>query len=108
MRPNLVIGRQHCRIRPLPVSPTTASRCSLSLRQPVALCALDAKPTPPKIRQKAAAATIHIAALPRHLFFNFPFGITVVTGGVGRSDVLDGLGGGLVSFLGFFAILLLR
>jgi len=42
------------------------------------------------------------------LFFNFPFGITVVTGGVGRSDVLDGLGGGLVSFLGFFAILLLR
>ncbi len=43
-----------------------------------------------------------------HLFFNFPLGITVVTGGVGRSDVLDGLGGGLVSFLGFFAILLLR
>lgn len=57
---------------------------------------------------KKPQQTIRIAALPRHLFFNFPLGITVVTGGVGRSEVLDGLGGGLVSFLGFFAILLLR
>lgn len=43
--------------------------------------------------------------MPRY-FFSLPRGITVVTGGVGRSDapVL----GGEVSFFGFFAILLLR
>ncbi len=53
--------------------------------------------------------TSYLAIPPSaHLFFNFPFGITVVTGGVGRSDVVEGLGGGLVSFLGFFTILLLR
>jgi hypothetical protein len=39
-------------------------------------------------------------------FFGFPFGITVVMGGMGRSEVESF--GGEVSFFGFFAILLLR
>ena len=42
-----------------------------------------------------------------YLFFSLPLGMTVVTGGMGRSDALCSLGGE-VSFLGFFAILLLR
>jgi hypothetical protein len=41
------------------------------------------------------------------LFFSLPLGITAVVGAMGRVEVLDGSGGKLVSFLGFFAILLL-
>ena len=43
---------------------------------------------------------------PRHLFFSLPLGSTVVTGGMGRSELVSL--GGEVSFLGFFTILLLR
>jgi len=42
-----------------------------------------------------------------YLFLSLPLGMTVVIGGMGRSDALCSLGGE-VSFLGFFAILLLR
>lgn len=42
----------------------------------------------------------------RYFVFGLPRGITAVMGGMGRSDT-DSLGGEL-SFLGFFAILLLR
>ena len=46
--------------------------------------------------------------LRRYLFFSLPFGITTVVGAMGRVEVLDDSFGGLLSFLGFFAILLLR
>ncbi len=42
------------------------------------------------------------------LFFNFPFGKTVVIGGVGRSENPDDSFTGPVSFFGFLVILLLR
>lgn len=42
------------------------------------------------------------------LFFSLPLGATEVIGAMGRVDVLDDSFGGLVSFLGFFDILLLR
>jgi hypothetical protein len=42
-----------------------------------------------------------------YLFFNFPFGSTDVIGATGRLEVPAVSGGRLVSFLGFFAILLL-
>ena len=46
---------------------------------------------------------------PTHyLFFNLPLGMTAVTGATGRADVEDVSFGGLVSFLGFLTILLLR
>ena len=46
---------------------------------------------------------------PRYcLFFSLPFGITVVVGGVGRSEVPPPSLGGEWSFFGFFTILLLR
>lgn len=48
------------------------------------------------------------ASLRHYLFFNFPFGITAVVGAMGRVEVLDDSFGGLLSFLGFFVILLLR
>lgn len=55
------------------------------------------------------AASLTVTDAPRHhLFFNLPFGATVVTGATGRVDTLDDSLGGLVSFLGFFTILLLR
>ena len=43
-----------------------------------------------------------------YLFFNLPFGSTEVTGAMGLVDGLEASCGRLVSFLGFFAILLLR
>jgi len=46
-----------------------------------------------------------------HLFFSLPLGMTKVVGGIMRSDPaagLEGALGALVSFLGFFVILLLR
>ena len=46
--------------------------------------------------------------IKRYLFFNFPLGITVVVGGMGRVEVPDESRGGLLSFLGFLIILLLR
>ena len=50
-----------------------------------------------------------MSQLPSHcLFFNLPFGMTVVVGGVGRSEVPPPSLGGEWSFFGFFAILLLR
>ena len=42
------------------------------------------------------------------LFFSLPFGSTDVIGALGRLDVPEESGGVLVSFFGFFAILLLR
>ena len=42
-----------------------------------------------------------------YLFFSLPLGMTVVIGGIGRSEPLPSRGSE-VSFLGFFAILLLR
>jgi hypothetical protein len=43
-----------------------------------------------------------------YLFFSLPFGMTVVVGATGRVDEPDTSLGGLVSFFGFFTILLLR
>lgn len=43
-----------------------------------------------------------------YLFFILPLGSTAVVGGVGRVEAVDNSFGGLVSFLGFFVILLLR
>ncbi len=68
---------------------------------------LVADSTPLTIGKSGSASNSHHRPRP-HLFFNFPLGITVVVGGMGRLDSLDGFGGGLVSFLGFFTILLLR
>ncbi|MCM2478158.1 hypothetical protein [Serpentinimonas maccroryi] len=45
------------------------------------------------------------------MFFSFPLGTTAVIGATGRPEVLGVVGvslGGLVSFWGFFTILLLR
>jgi hypothetical protein len=43
-----------------------------------------------------------------YLFFNFPFGETVVIGGVARSENPEDSFAGPMSFLGFCIILLLR
>lgn len=52
--------------------------------------------------------TLHKRAGLLYLFFNLPFGNTAVVGGIGRVDVPEESGGGLLSFFGFFVILLLR
>ncbi|MCA6215948.1 hypothetical protein KGA65_05240 [Ideonella sp. B7] len=44
----------------------------------------------------------------RYLFFNLPLGKTEVVGGMGRVELEGDSFGGLVSFLGFFTILLPR
>jgi hypothetical protein len=43
-----------------------------------------------------------------YFVFNLPLGATVVVGGMGREDAAEESFGGLLSFFGFFAILLLR
>ena len=43
-----------------------------------------------------------------YFVFNLPLGTTVVVGGIGREDAAEESFGGLLSFFGFFAILLLR
>jgi hypothetical protein len=43
-----------------------------------------------------------------YLFFNLPLGTTAVVGATGRDEVEEDSAGKLVSFFGFFAILLLR
>ena len=43
-----------------------------------------------------------------YFVFSFPLGSTAVVGGTGRVDVVEESLGGLVSFLGFLGILLLR
>lgn len=48
------------------------------------------------------------AARADHLSFILPLGITDVVGAIGRVEVEDASLAGLVSFLGFLAILLLR
>lgn len=58
------------------------------------------------MRTKCAAKALTLRG--GHGFFIFPLGSTAVVGGVGRVDTLDDSLGGLVSFFGFFTILLLR
>jgi hypothetical protein len=43
-----------------------------------------------------------------YFVFNLPLGTTAVVGGMGREDAAEESFGGLLSFFGFFAILLLR
>ncbi len=56
----------------------------------------------PGSRSAHPSAKAHLS-----LFFSLPRGMTEVTGGVGRSEGDDGLGG-LVSFFGFLLIFSLR
>lgn len=61
-----------------------------------------------RITRPPLRKNLHKHAGLLYLFFNLPFGNTAVVGGIGRVDVPEESGGGLLSFFGFFVILLLR